>query len=393
MRTRRRNYLLLKEYRKTSVKKFADFTESEALGYLAELRWGNLGDNKQVCPKCQVIASHYVCPSINGWKCREKLCGAQFTLFSGTRLHGTKMPAKTLLLILMQFVEAKDGVSSLQICREHDCDHQTAHVLTLKIREALRETMQAEPPLRGVVQADAAYFIKYVRPANVGMGASNAAKADQKNAGLDEKGKAKNTISPNMHALVVFVQVGSQGSRRYKAAKVKTENMVDILTLAKRFCAPETTLITDQHGAYNVLSGAFDVHHRVNHTREFVTPEGINTNLVESIFARLRASVHGAWHRMSMQNLEEYGWEICWRQTMVGFNNEDQLRDLTRRVLNFGRAKRFADYWGKRPVSERPPREEVGEIRELPKSMVKVKRGRPPKGSVRPQGKPRMASS
>lgn len=36
--------------------------------------------------------------------------------------------------------------------------------------------MSAEPPLMGYVHVDAAYFIKYVRPSNAGLGAAMAAK-------------------------------------------------------------------------------------------------------------------------------------------------------------------------------------------------------------------------
>jgi hypothetical protein len=108
------------------------------------------------------------------------------------------------------------------------------HVLLLKIREALADSMRAEPPLNGFIQADAAYFIKYVRPGNIGTGASAAAKQDRADAGKDETGKTakKRTVSPNMHVLVVFVQMGLQGDRRFKVAKLKTENRVDIRALA-----------------------------------------------------------------------------------------------------------------------------------------------------------------
>jgi hypothetical protein len=123
----------------------------------------------------------------------------------------------------------------------------------------------------------------------------------------------------------------------------------------------------------------------VNHNREFMTKEGFNTNLAEGIFSRIRAAVHGAWHRMSLQNLVEYGWELAWRQQMVGSNNELQLNDLMQRILTSGRANRFVDYWQKRPEDKRPPREEIGMLREVSKDDVPAKRGRPSKDRVRPK--------
>lgn len=379
----KRSYLLRPDYRQVSLQGLLGRSNEQAIQYLARVRWGGFGENVQACPACGSVASHYWCKSIGGWKCRDKRCGKQFTVFSGTRFHGIKMAATTFLGILFHFVEAKDGISSREIAGLHNLNHQTVHVMTLKIREALRETLSAEPLLTGYVQADAAYFIKYTRPGNVGTGAATAAKAQQKNAGLDESGKVQHTVSKNMHALVVFVQAGQQGCRQYRIARVKTENQVDLLTLGQRFCDSQAALITDQHSAYNFFSGEFVAHHRVNHQQEFMTKEGFNTNFAEGIFARMRAAVAGAWHRTSIQNLEEYGWEIAWRQTMVGRPNGEQLEDLLRRVLNHGRAKRFVDYWGKREKPPEAKREELGEVVEVEKKNVTKKRGRPKAGMAR----------
>jgi len=378
-----RNYLLKPQYRQISLVDLQRFSEHDAAGLLARLRWSTLGEGVQACPKCGSIGQHYRCASINGWKCRD--CTKQFSVLSGTRLHSMKKPLKTFLSMALHFVEAKDSMSARELSGLHDLDHQTAHVITLKIREAIHETMEAEPPLQGYVQADAAYFIKYVRPGNVGNGAAMAAKKDQKNSGLDEDAKAPATVSPNMHALVVFVQAAQQGRRRYRVAMVKTENQVDLLTLGQRFCTKDAILVTDQHSAYNFFSGEFVAHQRVDHSSEFMTVDGVNTNLAEGIFSRIRAAVHGAWHRMSIQNLVEYGWELAWRQEMVGRNNLEQLEDLLRRLMTSGRANRFVDYWNKRPDGHRTPKGEIGMIKEIDKAQVLKKRGRPAKGTVRPK--------
>lgn len=380
---KKRNYLLQPAYRQISLPEIYESSEQELNAFLERIRWNGLGAGVQACPKCGSIDTHYRCPSIGGWKCKG--CTKQFTVLSGTRLHGMKMPVKVFLSIAMLFMEAKDGKSSRELGGDHGLDHQTVHVLTLKIREALRETLSAEEPLRGYIQADAAYFMKYVRPGNVGTGAALAAKAVQKNAGLSEEDKPSPVVNASMHALVVFVQAGPQGKRRYRMGLVKTENQVDLLTLSQQFCDKDSVLVTDQHSAYNLFSGEFVDLKRVNHNQEFQTQDGVNTNLAENIFSRIRAAVHGAWHRMSVQNLLEYGWEVAWRQEMVGKNNLFQLEDLLRRLMTSGRPTRFVDYWNKRPEDRRPPKEEIGELKEVAKTDVPKKRGRPTKGSARPQ--------
>jgi len=375
--------LLKPGYRTVDLDEVFGRTEEETLDYLAGVRWRGLGIGVQACPWCGTVEQHHLCRATGGWKCKSKTCERKFTVFSGTRVHGLKMGAKKLFSILLHFMEAKDGISSREVSGLHNLTHQTVHVLTLKIREAIRDTMLAEPPLTGHIHADAAYFIKYTRPGNVGTGAAAAAKTEQKNAGLNEKGEIPRSVSENMHAIVVFVQAGPQGHRRYKVAKVKTEHQVALLQLGQAYCTTDATLITDQHAGYNFFSAEFQTHHRVNHNEEFMTKEGFHTNFAEGFFARVRACVAGAWHRTSVQHLEEYAWEVAWRQQMVGRSNLQQLEDLVRRLLNSGRATRFADYWNKRKTDKAANREELGPVFEVDKNDVTKKRGRPNSGMVR----------
>jgi len=379
----KRNYLLKPEYRQINVKEIHSLTEREAAYKLGVMRWG-MGD-KQVCPECGTIDEHYWSKKHTRWECRSKPCRKQFSVFSGTKLHGTKMTPVDVLSLMHSFVEAKDGISAREASGREGRDYQTMHIVLLKFREALRQTMSAEPPLTGYVQADAAYFIKYVKPGNTGNGPAFSAKDDRKNAGLDESGKTKSSISPNMHALVVFVQTGRKGERQYRVAVIKTENQVDLLTLGQKFCETQAILVTDQHSGYNFFSGEFCQHLTVNHQEEFMTADGVHTNFAESFFARMRAATWGAWHRTSVQNLEEYGWEMAWRQTMAGSDNLTQLRDLFRRLCASGRSERYKDYWHKLPEAERPVREEVGALREVPKDEVPKKLGRPAADTVKAQ--------
>lgn len=382
---RKKSYLLGKDYQKADLLHYIALGERGALEFFAKARWGDNWQNEQTCPSCGWVGPHYRYESEWRWKCREPACWSQFTVFAGTRLHATKIAPHRLLSILAHLVEAKDSISAREIAGLHRLNYQTAHVLLMKIREAICETMLAEPPLSGVIQADAAYFIKYVRPGNIGTGPAFSAKDDRKNAGLDERGRVKRTVSKSMHALVVFAQCGPQGARRYKVAKVKTETQVDLQHLAAQYCTPTSVLITDQHGAYLPFSAMFDEHHTVNHSEEFMSRDGFHTNLAENFFSRMRHAQGGAWHRMSVQYLQYYGWEFAWRQTMVGRSNVEQLQDLAKRLLSSGRPTRFIDYWKKRPTDgtgEVEP-EDIGIAVEIDKRDLRKKMGRPRKGALK----------
>lgn len=381
------SYLLKPEYRRTCIQELLGMSDDEARAFLERIRWGHLGENKQICPKCGTIDTHYWCPKPCRWKCRGKLCGHQFTVLQGTRLHGTKQTYQDLLGLLFEFVEGKDSLSARRMGGTFNLAYHTAYVILMKVREAIADTMLAEPPLAGYIQADAAYFMKHMRPGNVGTGASLAARKDRKNAGLDEAGKTKNTVSPKMHALVVFVQAAQPGMRRYKVAVVKTENQVDLLTLGKQFCDAGAVLTTDGHSGYNLFSGMFQEHVVIDHGSVFADQDGNNTNLAEGFFSRMRSAEAGAWHKMTLAHLEGYGWEFAWRQTMVERSNLYQLEDLLGRLLRSGRAVDYRDYWGKSKTS--PARKvEPGsraKATEVDKDSVPARLGRPPKDSVRPQ--------
>jgi transposase-like protein len=387
-----KSYLLKPDYRQIELADIYDLDDQGAFHYLARARWGALGENKQACTACGSVATHYQYPRRWLWKCRD--CAKQFTLLAGTRLHGQKISPRKLLGAVLQFVEAKDSISARQISGLNNVQYQTAYVLLMKIREALRETMQAEPKLCGRIQADAAYFMRHVRPGNVGSGRAIVAKGDQKNAGLDEKGKPPKTAvhSPDMHALVVWVQTGEQGARRYKIAMVKDEWQVDMAILADRFCERGSQITTDQHGNYSILGQEFQ-HEAVNHSKEFRNKAGHHTNLAEGFFSRMRQAQTGSWHRLTIQHLLEYGWEMAWRGTMVGRDNEAQFKDLLTRLLSSGRSTRFGDCWNKRPADEGAEsrrNEDKGWAVEVPKEQVPKRRGRPRGGVVRvPAASPR----
>lgn len=378
-----RSYLMRPDYREvTPADLFRD--EATARRHIALGRWAS--ETNQVCPRCGEVAQHTWCQSINGWKCRNKACGKQFSLFAGTRLHGLKMSAVQLMNGLFHIVEAKDSISARELSAHMGVEYQSAYVFWMKVREALKETMLAEDRLSGLIQADAAYFLKYVDPGNVGTGASLASKKEQKNAGLNESGKTTAKVSERMHALVAFVQQTDQGRFKVRVAVIKTESQVPLLTLAQRFCTPDSVLMTDQHSAYNPFSGQFVDHRIVNHNKVFVDKAGNHTNYAENFFSRVRAAQHGAWHRLTIQNLEYYGWEMAWRLQMVGLSNKAQVEDLLKRLLGYGRAKDFGDYWrkGKNPRPKLGPSEQ-GSLREVPKNKVPVKTGRPKRGEVRPK--------
>lgn len=68
---RKKNYLLRPQYRQVNLKYLSSLSEEAALKLLHQIRWSHCGEGKQSCPKCGAVDEHYVCPSIEGFKCRS----------------------------------------------------------------------------------------------------------------------------------------------------------------------------------------------------------------------------------------------------------------------------------------------------------------------------------
>ena len=92
--------------------------------YLEELRWGD----RPVCPHCGSIGQHYFLTprSDSGrktrtgnitvrrlWKCKD--CRKQFSVTTGTIMHGSKISLRTWVLVIFEMCASKNGVASREI--------------------------------------------------------------------------------------------------------------------------------------------------------------------------------------------------------------------------------------------------------------------------------------
>src|ERR1700730_2594870 len=110
-RAQHKSYLLKAAYRVMSLANIYERGEQDAIDLFAEIRWGEIG--RQACPRCGELDQHYWTARHKRWKCRA--CEKQFTVFSGTYLHATKLKPVVLLSLFFHFVEAKDSVSAREV--------------------------------------------------------------------------------------------------------------------------------------------------------------------------------------------------------------------------------------------------------------------------------------
>jgi transposase-like protein len=141
-------------------------TEGDAYLYLEDLRWGD----RPICPHCGSVEDHYFLNPANGksrktrtgaaserrvWKCRA--CRKQFSVLTGTIMHGSKIPVRTWVLVIFDMVASKNGIAAREIERRYDLSSKSAWHMMHRIREAMKRD-PLSGLLTGRVVADETFY-------------------------------------------------------------------------------------------------------------------------------------------------------------------------------------------------------------------------------------------
>lgn len=115
-----------------------------------------------------------------------------------------------------------------------------------------------------------------------------------------------------------------------RQGKVKTKvipqtNVENITDALKEFIAPESTMVTDEHRAYNKVKDFYN-HKTVKHRKkEYVRKEDtilVHTNNIEGYWNILKKQINGIHHFVSPKHLQRYCDESAFR-----FNNRKEAQD------------------------------------------------------------------
>lgn len=312
----------------------AKMSEEECHHFFCKVRWKS--DEQQTCPHCGSVNQHYYRRKRWQWRCKD--CHGYFSVTSGTPLHGHKMDHKTMLMGLMLFTHAASGIAADRLSHEMDVQVKTAHVFLGKIRESLMASQDASL-LSGVVQIDGAHFCGMPRfgrrrkrsdrlisiaghvKEKFATGPAhrlNRAPRSRTNRTNWEKKKNRRIVM----ALRQVSSIEGKGAERTITVICKSENSRDAISLANRFIATGSIIMTDENPAYARLSEQIDLttmsrkwtHKTVNHAVEFSADDGTNDNQCESYFSRMRRWVKGVSHQATPRYLADRSVEFSWRE-------------------------------------------------------------------------------
>jgi transposase-like protein len=122
-------------------------SEADAYELLEEMRWAG----RPVCPHCGSGRRHYfLTPRADAgrqtrrgrvserrvWKCAA--CRRQFSVLTGTIMHGSKIPASTWLLVIADLCDSRKGLSARDVRRKYGLSGNTAWHMLHRLGEAMQ---------------------------------------------------------------------------------------------------------------------------------------------------------------------------------------------------------------------------------------------------------------
>ena len=283
------------------VKKFR--SQQECLDFLEKKRW----NGKPICVYCgsDKISKHNEEGQTSRLQCSG--CKKSFSVLVGTIFEASKLPLLKWFMAISLMIEAKKGISALQLSRNLDVNYKTAWAISHKIRKAMNDKNLSA--FGGVVQMDETYI-------------DTNNDDEDKNSGGGKQIRSKNKTSV----------IGMSSGGKIKAFATKNIMAGTLLHFARRNIVEGSTVHTDMNSSYNNFKNWFK-HDKVKHAVEYVSASGVHTNTVESFWGLLKRGIKGQFHHISKKYAQNYINEFEFRFNRRGFKSDVVFEELLQRAL------------------------------------------------------------
>ena len=285
-------------------------TQAKCVAYLEKVRW----HGKPVCPFCKsdnVTARHLMKKSPRGRKrihaeqprnvpqyhCNS--CNKDFTVLYGTIFEGSKMPLTKWFTLIALMINAKKGISAMQISRDLGITYKSAWYSSMRVRCAMLD--QAEM-LNGIVEIDEAY---------VGGKPRHRYHSGDSSATLStvttKRGRGTKKIP------VVGI-VERTGKKRVVTKIMEHLTSADLLKMLKRYVnMTDVIVMSDEYKGYKKFDN-YVQHLSVNHSKkEYVRDNFIHTNTIEGFWSLVKNGIRGQYHVLSKKYLPFYLAEFAYK--------------------------------------------------------------------------------
>jgi transposase-like protein len=211
--------------------------------------------------------------------CRD--CKKQFSVTEGTIFNDTHLPLDKWYMATALMVNAKKGLSALQLKRDLNVAYKTAWYLSHRIRKAMGLIEAAdETPLTGTVEADETY-----------MGSKKYDK--RRKRAKYEKEPVFGMIERDGRAKTFHV---SHPVNRYKVIPKLQDNI----------SIEADAVYTDESRLYERMPENVAKHEIVNHSAKEWVRGDVHTGTIDGYWGLLKRGIIGSYHQVSIKHLNRY---------------------------------------------------------------------------------------
>ena len=304
--------------------KFPD--EEAAIDYFINIRY----PDGLICPQCGAkdkVYHYHNRPKV----CHCKSCNSNFSVFKGTIFEKSSTKLLDWFDAIRMFLNARKGISSLQLQRELGVTPKTAWRMEQQIRLAM-EDEDGRKAFSGSVEVDETYVggkgQRYPKSRSTGLYLPKPKKKRGRGTEMPVVMGLKERESGNVHAQVMPYEPSVKGrDKRLSGPQLKA--VID------EECERGATIISDDFKGYRELDKKERVqlwllddeepppryeHHTVCHKAKRFTAgltkdgEVVHTNGIESHWALIKRGFGGTYHSISEKYLPRYLDEFSFRQ-------------------------------------------------------------------------------
>lgn len=265
-------------------------TEAKCLSYLEKQRWSNV----PICPYCDSDRSSRKTQEFRH-TCHN--CKRSYSVLVGTIFEATKLPITKWFWAICLILNAKKGISSLQLARDLHVNKNTAWFLQKRIRKAMKDDNHI---LNGIIEIDETY---------VGGSLSNKHYFKKVDSGKYFK-------SGMEHMVPVLGMIQRKGKIILKVLEKASGK--EIKPFIKSKISSESTIITDGFGGYSGLNDHFENHIILNHSQKKTSINQYNTCTLEGFWTLVKRSFIGQYHKISKNHLQDYLNEMAFKHNYKG---------------------------------------------------------------------------
>ena len=263
-------------------------SEEKVIQHFIEIRY----QGKTCCNHCGSIKVYQRKKNLKFFQCND--CGNSFSIFKDTIFENTTTDLRKWMYTIHLFLNGKKGISGLQLKREIGVTYKTAWRMLKQIRKAMGNVENREM-FEAIVEMDETYVGGKPRKDNNNNNKRGRGTKKTPVVGVIDRAKKK-----------IYAKVAMPNAMGKKLTGMQLLGILD------EICKQDTTIMTDEFTGYNILKKTNHIHLMIDHSKGY--SDGIiHTNNVESFWATLKRGVFGVYHHISVQYLQSYVNEFCFR--------------------------------------------------------------------------------